>query len=120
MLRNAIETIDEYFVRQKKEWTEIIVDFETKNQYTVLDREKNELGTISEVSSGIGGFLKRNFFGSHRSLDIRIHDRDGSAVIRMARDFFFLFSSLDVTAEGGAAGNRRAALRNHLQEIRLA
>ena len=80
MLRNAIETMDEYFVRQKKEWTEIIVDFETKNQYTVLDREKNELGTISEVSSGIGGFLKRNFFGSHRSLDIRIHDRDGSAV----------------------------------------
>jgi len=102
MLRNAIETADQYFVRQKKEWTEIIVDFETKNQYTILDPEKNELGTISEVSSGIGGFLKRNFFGSHRSLDIRVHDIDGSPVLRMARDFFFLFSSLDVTAEGGA------------------
>jgi len=102
MLRNAIETTDQYFVRQKKEWTEIIVDFETKNQYTILDPEKNELGTISEVSSGIGGFLKRNFFGSHRSLDIRVHDIDGSAVLRMARDFFFFFSSLDVTAEGGA------------------
>jgi uncharacterized protein YxjI len=102
MLRNAIETSDEYFIRQKKEWTEILVGFETKNQYQILDSEKNELGTISEVSSGIGGFLKRNFFGSHRSLDIRVHDSDGSSVLRLARSFFFFFSSLEVLAEGGA------------------
>ena len=101
MLRAAIETHDQYFIRQKKEWTEIIVDFETKNQYQILDANKNELGTISEVSSGIGGFLRRNFFGSHRSLDVRVHDSDGSAVLRLARSFFFFFSSLDVATEGG-------------------
>ena len=28
MLRNVLEEADHYFVRQKKEWTEIVVDFE--------------------------------------------------------------------------------------------
>ncbi|MAG31446.1 MAG: hypothetical protein CL908_11230 [Deltaproteobacteria bacterium] len=102
MLRSLLSTADELFVRQKKEWTEILVDFETKNQYAVLDSKGDETGTISEVSSGIGGFLKRNLLGSHRSLDVRVHDRDGSAVLKLARDFFVLFSSLEVDAEGGA------------------
>ena len=102
MLRDLVERADQYFIRQKKEWTEILVDFETRNQYQVLDEHQTEMGTISEVSSGICGFLKRNFFGSHRALDVRVHDADGSPVLRLARPFFFLFSSLDVLAEGGA------------------
>ena len=102
MLRDLVEHANQYFIRQKKEWTEILIDFETRNQYQVLDEDQNEVGTISEVSSGIGGFMKRNVFGSHRSLDVRVHDADGSAVVRLARPFFWLFSSLDVLAEGGA------------------
>ncbi len=102
MLRDTIEGAEQYFVRQKKEWTEILVDLETRNQYQVLDVEQQEVGTISEVSSGIGAFFKRNVFGSHRSLDVRVHDADGSAVLRLERPWFFFFSSLDVLAEGGA------------------
>ena len=102
MLRDLVEHANQYFIRQKKEWTEILIDFETRNQYQVLDEDQNEVGTISEVSSGIGGFMKRNVFGSHRSLDVRVHDADGSAVVRLARPFFWLFSSLEVLAEGGA------------------
>ena len=102
MLRHLVEHANQYFIRQKKEWTEILIDFETRNQYQVIDEDQNEVGTISEVSSGIGGFMKRNVFGSHRSLDVRVHDADGSAVVRLARPFFWLFSSLDVLAEGGA------------------
>ena len=106
MLRDLIENAEQYFVRQKKEWTEILVDFETRNQYKILDVDKKEVGTISEVSSGIGGFLKRNFFGSHRSLDVRVHDADGSPVLRIERPFFFWFSSLEVKTEGGAGLGR--------------
>ncbi len=36
------------FIRQKKEWTEILIDWETRNQYEVLDSEGEELGTVSE------------------------------------------------------------------------
>ena len=102
MLRDLVERADQYFIRQKKEWTEIVIDFETRNQYQVLSPEQTEVGTISEVSSGIGGFMKRNFFGSHRSLDVRVHDADGTPVARLERPFFFFFSSLEVLAEGGA------------------
>ncbi len=101
MLREILESAGEYFVHQKKEWTEIIIDFETKNQYEVLDIDGRGIGTISEVSSGFGGFLKRNFFGSHRSLDVRVHDEAGQPLLRLARPFFFWFSSLDVVEESG-------------------
>ncbi|MCP4905854.1 MAG: hypothetical protein GY910_12830 [bacterium] len=102
MLREVLEDAEQYFVHQKKEWTEIIIDFETKNQYEVLDSDGRGVGTISEVSSGVGGFFKRNFFGSHRSLDVRVHGEDGQPLLKFARPFFFWFSSLDVIEEGGA------------------
>lgn len=102
MLRALVEQADQYFIRQKKEWTEILVDLETRNQYQILDAQQLEVGTISEISSGLGGFLKRNVFGSHRALDVRVHDAEGSPVARLARPFFFLFSSLAIRAEGGA------------------
>ena len=101
MLRQVVEAGDRYFVRQRKDWAEILVDFETKNQYAILDQDQSEVGTISEVSSGLGGFLKRNFFGSHRALDVRVHDAEGRPLLRLERSFFFLFSSLSVEAEGG-------------------
>lgn len=102
MLRPLIETGDQYFVRQQKEWTEILVDFETKNRYQVLDPQNEAAGQVFEVSSGIGGFLRRNFFGSHRALDVRVHDGDGTPFLRLSRPFFFLFSSLEVRTEEGA------------------
>ena len=102
MLRHALETASEYFIRQQKEWTEIIVDFETKNRYEVLDAEGRELGTISEVSSGVSGFLTRNVFGSHRALDVRVLEVDGSPALSLSRNFFFLFSSLEVKDAAGA------------------
>lgn len=101
MSGSVLERADVYFVRQKKEWTEILVDFETRNQYEVVDTEGQAVGTVSEVSSGVGGFLKRNFFGSHRALDVRVHDASGTPVLRLSRRFFFIFSSLEVALEGG-------------------
>jgi len=101
-LRKVLETAEQYFVHQQKEWTEILVDFETRNQYEVLDIEGHAVGTISEVSSGVGGFLKRNLYGSHRSLDVRVHEVGGQPVLRLSRPFFLWFSALDVFEEGGA------------------
>ena len=108
MLRNVLEEADHYFVRQKKEWTEIVVDFETRNQYEVIDATGQGVGTISEISSGVSGFLKRNFLGSHRALDVRVHDATGEPLMRLARGFFFFFSSLEISAENGAPIGRIA------------
>lgn len=102
MLRHVLDTASEYFVRQQKEWTEILVNFETNNRYQILDVQGVEVGSIAEVSSGVSGFLKRNFFGSHRSLDIRVLDADGTPVLNLSRDFFFLFSSIEIAEPSGA------------------
>lgn len=102
MLRHVLDTASEYFVRQQKEWTEILVNLETKNRYQILDVQGTEVGSIAEVSSGVSGFLRRNVFGSHRALDIRVLDADGAPVLNLSRDFFFLFSSIAITEPGGA------------------
>ena len=102
MLRHVLETASEYFVKQQKEWTEILVNFETKNRYQVLDAQGTAVGSILEVSKGVSGFLKRNFFGSHRALDIRVLDADGTPVLNLSRGFFFFFSSIEIHEAGGA------------------
>ena len=52
MLRHVLETASEYFVKQQKEWTEILVNVETKNRYQVLAAQGTAVGSISEVSKG--------------------------------------------------------------------
>jgi hypothetical protein len=113
-----IDTADEIFVKQKKEWTEIVINFETKNQYSVLDPGGGECGTISEISSGVGGFLRRTFFGSHRALDVRVNDGDGTGLLRFARPFFFpLFFSGCSGGERRETGSGRTPIRSALQKI---
>lgn len=102
LLRDTVETAEQVFVRQRKEWTEILVDFETRNRYEVLDASQRVVGLVAERSTGLGGFLRRNFFGSHRALDVRVHEADGAPVLRLTRDWFLLFSRLEVRSEDGA------------------
>lgn len=49
MLREMLDTAEEIFVKQKMEWTEIVINFETKNQYSVLDPGGSECGALREV-----------------------------------------------------------------------
>lgn len=94
------------FVRQRKEWTEILVDWETINQYAVLDEGGTELGTVAEKGSGLWRFLRRGFLRSHRPLEVAVADRTGRIVLSLDRPFFLLFSDLDVrTPEGGTVGH---------------
>ncbi len=89
------------FVRQRKELAEILIDFETRNQYEILGVGKELLGTIAERAAGIGGFLRRGFLRSHRGFEIRVMDREGALLLELSRGFFFLFSDLAVTGASG-------------------
>ncbi len=84
------------FVRQRKEWTEIMIDWETKNQYTILDVHKNEVGTVVEKSGGFADFLTRSFLRSHRPFEIGVFDSNGSLALKLVRSFFFLFSNMEI------------------------
>lgn len=84
------------FVRQRKEWTEIMIDWETKNQYTILDVHQNEVGTVVEKSGGIADFLARSFLRSHRPFEIGVFDSNGGLALKLMRSFFFLFSNMEI------------------------
>ncbi len=48
-LREAIEASQELFVQQRKEWTEIVIDFETRNRYAVMDTSGTSIGVVSPL-----------------------------------------------------------------------
>lgn len=106
MLESFFDGHRQLFIRQRKEWTEIVIDWETRNQYEVLSSEQESLGAIAERAGGIAAIVKRWFLRSHRGFEIRVMDREGQLLLDLARSFFFLFSDLTVTgAEGEKLGS---------------
>lgn len=89
------------YVRQKKEWAEILVNWETANQYEILDTDNNPVGMIAERSGGFFDTIKRMFLRSHRPLSIDVFDRAGKAVLHLGRTFFWFFSDLFVDSPSG-------------------
>lgn len=89
-------------LKQRKEWVEILVDFETRNQYVVRGAGGEDVGTLVEEGGGFFGAVKRWIFRSHRALEAVLCDRAGTQVLRLSRDFFFLFSDLHVSDASGA------------------
>jgi len=100
-LQNLLGAETEVYVQQRKEWVEILVDWETRNQYAIQDAQGKELGTVVEKSGGIFATLRRGFLRSHRPLEIAVFDRDRAQVLSLSRPFFFLFSSLSVSGPRG-------------------
>jgi uncharacterized protein YxjI len=109
------------FVKQHKEWAEILVRFETRNKYVMMDEAKNELGQVVERGGGLLHVLRRLVLQSHRPLEIDVLDRDGSVVLRLSRSFFWFFSELNIlSGEGERLGSvhRRWALLSRRYELR--
>ena len=96
-----IGDLTKVFIRQRKEWTEILVDWETTNQYAVLDEQGRDLGTVAERSGGLGRMLLRGFLRSHRGFEVGVFDADGQHVLQLRRPFFFVFSDLEVSTPAG-------------------
>jgi len=101
LIQPFFEGHNQFFVRQRKELTEILIDWETRNQYQVLDASEQEIGTIAERAGGMSGFLFRSFLRSHRGFEIRVIDATGGKILELARSFFFLFSDLLVSGPNG-------------------
>ena len=48
LLSDSITKSSELFIKQKKNWAEIVVDFETANRYAIMDESGQTLGMIAE------------------------------------------------------------------------
>ena len=88
----------ELVVRQTKEMLEIFTGFETANRYRVLTPEGEEAMFCYEES----GMLSRQFMGSHRPLSLHVVDGNGQPILNASRNFFWVFSHLNVQDGSGA------------------
>lgn len=94
-------TLPQIYVQQRKEWAEIVVDWETANKYAVLDAQGNNIGYVGEIGGGFGWTIRRLFLRSHRPLEIDVLDRTKATILKLSRAFFFFFSDLLVTTGSG-------------------
>ncbi len=88
-------------VSQKKEWMEILIDWEAKNYYNLLNSNGGHLAVIVERGGNWSTKLKRWILRSHRSLEIDVMNTEKSPLLFFSRNFFFLFSELNVMDDRG-------------------
>lgn len=81
-------------VKQKKELMEIVIDFESKNNYEILNQNSEVVGYISEASKGFWSTIGRLVFRSHRNFEAIISDKTGQKVFQLKRPFYFIWSDL--------------------------
>ena len=83
-------------VRQKKEWGEILVGFESKNKFELSDDQGNQLGFAAEEGGGFGAMLGRQVVGQCRRATIHIYDTDGNKLGRGEKPFRWFFQRMEV------------------------
>lgn len=83
-------------VRQVKEWGEILLGFESRNRYDLLDEDGSVIGHAAEEGGGLGRILLRNFLGTCRAATFHFYDKDGQEVGHGVKPFRFYFHRLEV------------------------
>lgn len=88
-------------IQQVKEWTEIIINFETRNKYKILSTDGSDLGFMAEQGKGFISTIIRMFLRTHRPIDIKIWDSSKSELLSFSRPFYWFFSDLTVSDPSG-------------------
>ncbi len=108
-----VDSRSRLLVRQRKEWAEILVDFETRNRYELLDASGRPVGFVAEESGGAGALLGRLFLGSARACTLHVFDAARRPVGRLVKPFRFWFFRMEAHGASGeylGAVERRFAI----------
>lgn len=102
-LERLLDGHDHLFIEQHaRHWYEILLNWEQANEYMIRDSRRSNIGVIDERTSGFFQALLRVFLGSHRPLDVRVHHfQSDQLAMTLKRDFFFLFSEMEVGTPDG-------------------
>lgn len=95
---------DRILVRQVKEWGEILVGFETRNRFELLDDSGETLGYAAEEGKGIGRMLARNFLGKCRACQVHFYEAGGEEIGLCKKYFRFYFHRMELTVDGELVG----------------
>ncbi len=104
--------VETLLIRQKKEFTEIITGFETKNRYEISDQTGRHLFSAGEVE---GSFFTRNFLKSSRPWKIQVLATDGALVLEMRRPFRWFFHEVGIF---DAAGKQLGSVKREWSWLR--
>ncbi|MGA7616661.1 MAG: phospholipid scramblase-related protein [Thermoanaerobaculia bacterium] len=98
LLENDVLRIEQ----ERREWLEILTNWEQANEYTIRDSMRMTRGMVVEQGRGFGAAMTRSFLGSHRPLDLAVLSADESQlVLRLTRPFHWFFSELTVSTPDG-------------------
>jgi uncharacterized protein YxjI len=93
---------EKLFIEQHhRHWWEILMNLEQRNEYSVMDPMRRQLGTVVEQGTGLGNALVRIVTGSHRPFEIAVVSPANEVLLELERSFFILFSSMDVKGPTG-------------------
>ena len=86
-------------VSQKKEWGEILTNFETRNKYAVFDASSG--ADLYLAAEEAGSTLARIFLKAMRPFTIVVLGTDGQTVLRIRRPFRFYYHQAEVEDSQG-------------------
>jgi uncharacterized protein YxjI len=115
-----IRELGSCFIKQVKEWAEILVGVETKNKYEIYNNQKQKLGFAAELGKGLWSLMVRNILRSHRPIELNIWNNQQEIVFSIKRPFFWFFSELTISdAQGEVIGiaHRRFSLINKKYDL---
>lgn len=92
---------DHLFIRQVKEWGEILTGFETRNRYQIFNKNNVVVGFCAEQGSGVSAFFKRIFLRNHRPMDILVFNKAGEVILNVERPFYWFFSTMTIKNPAG-------------------
>ena len=87
-----------------KDWSEILLDWEVANQYSITDSRGKYRGTAVEQGRSGADMVKRQVMGSRRALHIVVFNQAMQPVIDIDRPFTALLTRMEVTQEGRVIG----------------
>ena len=94
----------QFIIRQKKEWGEILTNFETRNRYVIQDDGGEDLWYAGERSEGVLAFFIRSFLKALRPFTIELFDLAGTLLLTFKRPWRWYFHRLEVSADGRLIG----------------
>ena len=122
-IRHSIENLNHaqsLFIRQKKEWGEILTGFETRNKYSIMNVQGNQILEAEEEGGSFATVLSRLFLTYLRPFTISIFSADGNEIFVLDRPFRFYFHELNVRKpDGTLLGKikRRFALLRRIYDV---
>ncbi len=105
-LKNMLSN-EAIIVKQDVELANALLSIDAANRYILMDANGQNLGIAAEESSGVGGFLLRQFLNNNRPCNLHIYDNQGVQIATGKKPFRFMFTEMSATTDGVLVGRTR-------------